>query len=209
MSDLPQKPHSIWAWFIGLPIGLVCLMIAAWLAYGLYRTHMATVEREKAVAREAEDTARWMREREREEQLAKLSVQEQGRKIKEDIARMKQEQEKERQRQLREEQAAAKDATAKAEVQPFVGRWQISRDDKTGERPFVVTLSKSFEAHKTNGPGVKGKWELIGDEVRITWSDGWSNILRQRDGRAIIMGFKPGTDWNDSPFNTLSATKSR
>jgi hypothetical protein len=38
----PQKAKS-WAWFIGLPIGISITLIAAWIGYDLYQTHMEKV----------------------------------------------------------------------------------------------------------------------------------------------------------------------
>jgi TolA-binding protein len=224
MSDLSQKSHPIWAWFIGLPIGLVCLMVAAWLAYGLYRTHMATVEREKAVAREAEETARWMREKEREslvreEQLAKLKVQEEGRKIKEDIARMKQAQEKERQlleeqekreqerqREKERREATAKEAKATAKVQPFVGRWKLVNDK--GVPSSYLTVTSDFTALRDHARNYPGRWEVVGNEARFTWEDGYRDIMRLENGEITFFGLgKVGTAWGSRPNFRLRAVR--
>jgi hypothetical protein len=90
----------------------------------------------------------------------------------------------------------------------FVGRWQINGDDSTGEAPFFITLRPSFEAYKSNVPLATGRWEIVGEDARITWSDGWRNLLRPQEGNnADVVGFSPGTSWENPPANTLRAVK--
>jgi len=89
----------------------------------------------------------------------------------------------------------------RADAKEFVGRWRI----EATEGVFFMTLGSSFDAKKTNDPNSIGKWEIVGKEARVTWSEGWRNILRpQKD---ISIAFKPGTSWDDPPTSTVPAFK--
>jgi hypothetical protein len=87
----------------------------------------------------------------------------------------------------------------------FVGRWRIV--DGAGKTSTFFTLTSSLEAKKSHAPKVTAKWEVVGNEARITWSDGWKDIIRpQKEGFAKL-GFAPGTSWDDPPTNTEKAVK--
>jgi hypothetical protein len=86
----------------------------------------------------------------------------------------------------------------------FVGRWRIV-DDK-GVTSCYFTLSASA-AKKSHAPKVTAKWELVGKEARITWSDGWKDILRPQKDGVLKIAFGPGTSWDDKPANTQHAIK--
>lgn len=72
----------------------------------------------------------------------------------------------------------------------FVGRWRIV-DDK-GVTACYFTLTGDFAAKKSHAPDVTAKWEVVGTEARITWSDGWKDILRPEKGRVLKIAFGPG-----------------
>jgi predicted Zn finger-like uncharacterized protein len=88
----------------------------------------------------------------------------------------------------------------------FPGRWQILDDQ--GNPATIVTLTDKMDARKSNAPDATGKWELVGNEARITWSDGWKDILRpQGDGKVNKLGFPPGTSWDNPTTDTHRAVK--
>ncbi len=48
-----------------------------------------------------------------------------------------------------------------------------------------------------------GTWEVVGDEARITWTDGWRDKLQpQESGGMLEVAYGPGTSWDDPPHNT-------
>jgi sulfatase modifying factor 1 len=88
----------------------------------------------------------------------------------------------------------------------FAGRWRIVANN--GATACFFTLDQSFSARKSHVPTATAKWEIVGDEARITWSDGWRDILRpQEGGRVLKIAFGPGTSWNAPPANVQTAIK--
>lgn len=90
-------------------------------------------------------------------------------------------------------------APDEATKQRFAGRWRIADS--------IFTLSGSLTATKSHAPKVTGKWEIVGDEARITWSDGWKDVIRPQKKGFQKVAFGPGTSWEDKPANTQVATK--
>lgn len=86
-------------------------------------------------------------------------------------------------------------------VNQCVGRWRI----EATEGAFLMTLTSSFDAQKTNDLSATGKWELAGKDARVVWSDGWRNILQPEKG--ISTAFRPGTSWTDPPTSIVRAIK--
>jgi hypothetical protein len=78
---------------------------------------------------------------------------------------------------------------------------------ENGSPEFVLTLERSFDARKSHVPGATGRWHVVGDEVRIKWSDGWTDTLKVENGRAVKVAFAPGTGRNAKPANTQQAVK--
>jgi hypothetical protein len=89
----------------------------------------------------------------------------------------------------------------------FVGRWRIVKE--TDGSSSYITLTKSFGGQKSIRPTATANWEIVGDEARITFSDGWLDILRPQKDRVLCIAFKPGTSWNDAPDQTMRAIKEK
>ncbi len=89
----------------------------------------------------------------------------------------------------------------------FVGQWGIGAPDPPGGPPFVMTLNEDFSARKSHVPGATGKWEYAGGEARVTWSDGWRDILRREGKKYRKIAFRPGTTFDSPPDNTAFAVK--
>jgi hypothetical protein len=70
-----------------------------------------------------------------------------------------------------------------------------------------MTLNEDFSARKSHVPNARGKWEFVNGEARVTWSDGWRDILRRDGKRYRKLAFKPGTTFASPPSNTASAVK--
>ena len=87
----------------------------------------------------------------------------------------------------------------------FVGKWRVLNDK--GGTIFVITLDDSGESQTTNVAGLTGKWEVVGNEVRITWSEGWRDIIRPEKNGYRKYAFKPGMKWEDKPIEELRTAK--
>jgi hypothetical protein len=98
-------------------------------------------------------------------------------------------------------------ATSGAAIDQFVGRWRIVASN--GAVACYFTLTDKLEARKSHTPETTGKWEVVGNEARITWSDGWRDILRPQKGSVLKIAFSPGTSWDDPPANTDRAIKEK
>jgi hypothetical protein len=94
---------------------------------------------------------------------------------------------------------------AKKDAARFVARWRIIADD--GKTACYFTLSSDSTAVKSHAPGVAGKWEVVGSEARITWGDGWKDVLRPDADGVGKVAFGPGVGWADPPTNTQRAVK--
>jgi hypothetical protein len=86
----------------------------------------------------------------------------------------------------------------------FVGRWEVGLG--VGGQTFYITLEKDGKATKTHG-APNGKWTVYGDEARITWDDGWRDILRKTGSHYEKAAFAPGKPFSDPPSNITGATR--
>ena len=91
------------------------------------------------------------------------------------------------------------------EAERFVGKWRI--EGEKGAVACYFTLADTFTAKKSHAPDVVGVWEVIGDEARIMWSDGWKDVLRLEQGSVTKIAFGPKMTWTDKPVNTQKAVK--
>ncbi|MGD0546602.1 MAG: hypothetical protein ABR991_02095 [Terracidiphilus sp.] len=80
--------------------------------------------------------------------------------------------------------AAAAPATASSpaaanSAQPsrgrFLGKWEVG--DGNGSN-FIITLKENGEAMKSIGD-LHGKWEYVDGEARVSWEDGWTDVIRK------------------------------
>lgn len=94
---------------------------------------------------------------------------------------------------------------AEAKVRSFVGRWTIANDK--GVVSQYINLRPNMTATKDHAPTATATWEVVGDECRITWSDGWKQILRPEKDAVLEITFAPGTSWNDKPAHSSHGTK--
>ncbi len=96
-------------------------------------------------------------------------------------------------------------ATDAAMVPPrahFIGKWQVGEGD--GNATFYITLDPDGTATKTLGPP-HGTWTLVDGEARITWDDGWHDILRKVGTKHEKRAFEPGKSFDDAPSNVTAA----
>jgi len=86
----------------------------------------------------------------------------------------------------------------------FVGRWEVGTG--VGSQTFYLTLEPDGKATKTQG-APNGKWKMYGDEVRITWDDGWQDVIRKAGSHYEKAAYAPGKSFSDPPSNITGATR--
>ena len=83
----------------------------------------------------------------------------------------------------------------------FLGKWEVG--DGNGSN-FFITLEADGNAKKTNGPA-HGTWTLVDGEARITWDDGWHDMIRKVGTKHEKLAFEPGKSFDDPPSNVTAA----
>jgi hypothetical protein len=86
----------------------------------------------------------------------------------------------------------------------FVGRWEVGTG--VGSMTFYITLEREGKATKTQG-SPHGTWTMHGDEARITWDDGWRDVIRRAGDHYEKAAFAPGKTFSDPPANMTGATR--
>ena len=86
----------------------------------------------------------------------------------------------------------------------FIGEWKVGLG-VAGES-FTITLEKGGKATKSHG-SPNGTWTVYGDEARITWNDGWHDVLRRAGNRWEKVAYAPGKSFSDQPDNITGATR--
>jgi hypothetical protein len=90
----------------------------------------------------------------------------------------------------------------------FVGRWAMFSVE-TGRTTLYVTLSSDHKVSTNSKPSTKGKWDVVGNEVRVIMNKGEKYVIRQRSGKFSWEKVKPGADWDDPPELTRGFKKLR
>ena len=86
----------------------------------------------------------------------------------------------------------------------FTGEWKVGLG--MGGETFLITLEKGGQATKTHG-APNGTWTVFGDEARITWDDGWRDVIRKSGNHWEKAAFAPGKSFSDPPSNIAGATR--
>jgi len=86
----------------------------------------------------------------------------------------------------------------------FTGEWKVGLG--AGGATFLITLDKGGKATKSHG-SPNGTWTVFGDEARITWSDGWHDVIRRSGNHWEKAAFAPGKSFSDPPDNIAGATR--
>jgi len=80
----------------------------------------------------------------------------------------------------------------------FIGKWEVG-EGNGGH--FYVTLQEDGQARKTLGTP-NGTWTLVDGQARITWDDGWHDIIRKVGAsKHEKAGFEPGRSFDEEPSN--------
>jgi hypothetical protein len=92
--------------------------------------------------------------------------------------------------------------TADSSSGHFLGKWKVG-DGMGGT--FFITLERDGKAYKTFGHDY-GRWKVVGDEARITWDDGWRDVIRKAGNRYEKVAFHPGKTFSDAPDHIADAS---
>jgi hypothetical protein len=84
----------------------------------------------------------------------------------------------------------------------FVGKWQVGEGD--GNATFYITLDADGTARKTLGPP-HGTWTLVDGEARISWDDGWHDIICKVGTKHEKRAFEPNKSFDETPSNVTPA----
>lgn len=85
----------------------------------------------------------------------------------------------------------------------FAGKWEVG-DGNGGT--FRILLESNGEASKTLGAS-HGIWTVEGNEARISWDDGWHDLIRKVGMKHEKFAFAPDTNLSDKPNNVTAARK--
>ena len=83
----------------------------------------------------------------------------------------------------------------------FVGRWKVG--DGAGGI-FYITLQPEGKAEKTLGSR-DGTWTVINGEARVSWQDGWHDVIRKVGNKYQKVAFSPGSSFDAEPSNVAQA----
>jgi hypothetical protein len=100
--------------------------------------------------------------------------------------------------------AAQSSKTSSTSAATFLGEWKVGLG--AGGQTFNITLEKGGKATKSHGDP-NGTWTVFGDEARITWSDGWHDVIRRAGNKWEKAAYAPGKSFSDQPDNIAGATR--
>jgi hypothetical protein len=83
----------------------------------------------------------------------------------------------------------------------FLGKWEVG--DGAGSK-FFITLESDGQARKTLGAS-HGNWIVVDGEARISWDDGWHDVIRKAGTKHEKVAFAPGKSFSDDPDNVTNA----
>jgi hypothetical protein len=97
---------------------------------------------------------------------------------------------------------SAEPAQANGSSGHFLGKWKVDN----GGGNFTITLKRDGHASKYyNGYRDNGTWQVVGDEARITWQDGWRDTIRKAGSRYENAARRPGRTFTDPPDSIVDA----
>ncbi len=83
----------------------------------------------------------------------------------------------------------------------FVGKWQVGRGNGSD---FYITLERDGEARKSiDAP--RGTWTVVDGEARISWDDGWHDVIRKVGAKYEKRAYEPGRSFDEAPTNITAA----
>lgn len=83
----------------------------------------------------------------------------------------------------------------------YVGRWECG--DGAGST-FYIDLKENGEAWRSIG-SVRGHWEYVSGEARVTWDDGAKDAIRKAGSHYEKSAYEEGKSFTDHPANVTAA----
>jgi hypothetical protein len=83
----------------------------------------------------------------------------------------------------------------------FLGKWEVG--DGSGGT-FFITLEENGDAWRSRNHE-HGKWIYVDGEARVTWDDGWQDVIRKVGSIYQKFAYKEGRSVTDTPDNVDSA----
>jgi hypothetical protein len=83
----------------------------------------------------------------------------------------------------------------------FPGKWRVG-DGNGGT--FFITLDRDGTARKSIGAS-HGTWTVVDGEARISWDDGWHDIIRKVGNKYEKFAYEPNKSFSDQPSNVTDA----
>jgi hypothetical protein len=87
----------------------------------------------------------------------------------------------------------------------FLGKWKVGMGGGAGGY-FFITLKADGDATKSVGSR-HGKWTIVDGEARITWDDGWRDVIRRAGTGHEKVAHEPGTSFSDASTNVADAVR--
>lgn len=83
----------------------------------------------------------------------------------------------------------------------FPGRWKVGEGNGG---IFYITLDRDGTAMKSIGAS-HGTWTVVDGEARISWDDGWHDIIRKVGNKFEKFAYEPNKSFSDQPSNVTDA----
>jgi hypothetical protein len=83
----------------------------------------------------------------------------------------------------------------------FLGKWEVG--DGMGST-FTITLDENGDAWRSLNHE-HGRWVYVNGEARVTWDDGWQDVIRKVGAIYQKFAYKAGRSVTDTPDNVDSA----
>lgn len=83
----------------------------------------------------------------------------------------------------------------------FLGKWEVGTGAGSN---FFITLESDGQAKKTIGSH-HGTWTVVDGEARISWDDGWHDVIRRAGSKHEKAAYAPGKSFSDDPDNVTNA----
>jgi hypothetical protein len=83
----------------------------------------------------------------------------------------------------------------------FLGKWEVG--DGNG-RNFFITLEENGKARQSSA-NLEGTWEYVDGEARVSWENGWHDVIRKSGSIYQKFAYRPGQSFTDPPDNTTGA----
>jgi hypothetical protein len=84
----------------------------------------------------------------------------------------------------------------------FVGKWAVG--DGNGNT-YYFTFAENGHATNDVGSGGQGAWTYVDGEARVSWDNGWHDIIRKVGTKYQKFAYSPGKSFSDNPYNVTDA----